>query len=202
MENLNEIYSKLLDVTNTDSDYVFTMKPIFNEHPGISWYKLHYDVVELKKKQYLKFVGDDVLYSKSTMSYIINKKEALLYYDKLLTLCKELFEDDLLEYIKVKFTNNLRKAEYYNFYRFVCYMFYYFIRQVLYGKLIYDKINYKMFRKWCLSNKIYDVTFKKSLINIIELFKRIDPTNEYYNDIQIFFNFITKDIQILWCISQ
>ena len=202
MESLNEIYFKLLDPTNTDSDYVFTTKLIFYEHPGISWHNLHYDVVEVKKKQYLKFNGDDRLYTNSTMSYIINKKKALSYYDKLLTICGDLFDDDLLDYIKVKFTNNLSKAEYYNFYRFVCYMFYYFIKQLLYGNLIYDKINYKQFRKWCLSNKIYDVTFKKSLINIIELFKRIDTTNEHYNDIQIFCNLLVKDIQILWTVSQ
>ena len=201
MENLNEIYSKLLDVTNTDSDYVFTMKPIFNEHPGISWYKLHYDVVEVKNKKYFKFNGDDKLYTNSTMSYIKNKKQVLLYYDRLLTICGD-FDDDILDYIKVKFTNNLNKAEYYNFYRFICFMFYYFINQLLYGKLIYDKINYKQFRKWCILHKIYNETFKKSLINIIELFKKIDITNEHYNDIQIFFNLIVKDIQILWTVSQ
>ncbi len=46
MESLNEIYSKLLDPTNTDSDYLFTLKPIFYEHTGISWHKLQYDVVK------------------------------------------------------------------------------------------------------------------------------------------------------------
>ena len=51
MESLNEIYSKLLDPTNTDSDYLFTLKPIFNEHPGISWHTLNYDVVEAKKQK-------------------------------------------------------------------------------------------------------------------------------------------------------
>ena len=202
MENLNELYFKLLDPTNTDSDYVFTMKPIFNEHTDITWHKLHYDVVELKKKQYFKFDGDEVFYPNSNSSYIKNKKQVLLYYDRLLTICGDLFDDDLLDYIKVKFTNNLNKASYYNFYRFICYMFYYFINQLLYGNLIYDRINYKSFRKWCLSNKIYNETVKKSLINIIELFKKIDITNEHYNDIQIFFNLIVKDIQILWCVSQ
>jgi hypothetical protein len=195
MESLNEIYSKLLDPTNDDSVYLFTLKPIFNDHPGISWHKLHYDVVEVKNKKYFKFNGDDIFYPNSTMSYIVDKKAALLYYDKLITICGDLFDEDLLDYIKVKFTNNLNKASFYHFYRFVCYMFYYFINQLLHGNLIYDKITHKQFRKWCLSNKIYDETVKKSLINMIYSFKKIDTTNQHYNDIQIFCNLIVKDHQ-------
>ena len=63
------------------------------------------------------------------------------------------------------------------------YMRYYFMLHLLDNKLMYDKINYKNFRKWCINPKIYssDNTKNQAIINLLDVYKTLlkQENNEY-----------------------
>ena len=202
MENLNDIITKLKDdINNTSMYYNFE---VFEVDNIISWNKVNYEFIEIKKKKYYKFNGDEQLYPYSS-TYTEMKHEILLYYKQILKIAGNLFDNDLIQYINQKFINKLNKGDYYNFLRFTMYMWYYYMRHLNDNRIIYDKITYKQFRKWCLNNKLYsggDLTINQGIINLLLVYEQIKNNTENINDIQIFINKVVKNINFLWCLSQ
>jgi len=202
MENLNDIITKLKDdINNTSMYYNFE---VFEINRDINWNRLKYEIIEHKNKVYFKYDGDNKLYSTSN-TYIPMKHEILLYYKKILQIAEYLFDDNLIEYMNQKFINNLNKGNYYNFLRFTMYLWYYYLKHIIDNSIMYDKITYKQFRKWCLNNKLYsggDIPMNQAIINLLLVYDQIKNKTEHINDIQIFINKVVKNINFLWCLSQ
>ena len=202
MENLNDIITKLKDdINNTSMYYNFE---VFEVDNIISWNKVNFEFIEIKKKKYYKFNGDEKLYPCSS-TYIEMKHEILLYYKKILQIAEYLFDDDLIEYMNQKFINNLNKGDYYNFLRFTMYLWYYYLKHIIDNSIMYDKITYKQFRKWCIQNKLYsggNIPMNQAIINLLLVYEQIKNKTEHINDIKIYINKVVKNINFLWCLSQ
>ena len=107
------IYKENEDKTNN----IFSLFPtqiIFKENNSITWNINNYEVVTHNKKNYYKFEDDETLYIYNTLSYITNKKEIFLYFNKLLVLLNGRIEQDIIKYLHEKFFNNINKCRFYD----------------------------------------------------------------------------------------
>lgn len=161
---------------------------IFKTHDSIKFNKKVFEVVEKKNKKYWKYEGDENLYIINYSSYIALKKELFLYFNQLMIILNNHIEQDIKDYLNMKFFNNIKSCKYYNCLRWFCCLFIYFLYTINDENLYLNKINYKDFRKYILNfhkNKTNYEIMKKVLI----AFKNIDFKYKYYEEIKEFLNF-------------
>ena len=184
-------YNENEDKTNNIFS-IFPTQIIFKENNSITWNINNYEVVTHNKKNYYKFEDDETLYIYNTLSYITNKKEIFLYFNKLLVLLTGRIEQDIIKYLHEKFFNNINKCRFYDCLRWFICLFYYWFKSIKNTGLFFNTINYKDFRKFILKNKTDAI---KQVQEILKEFNDIcHLTFQYYEDLKIFLNLVIPHI--------
>jgi hypothetical protein len=161
-----------------------------------NYLNIEYEILKIKNKDYYKFEDDPQFYPyKNGLSYIGLKKQLIKPFQLLIYLLENHIEDDIKEYLNIKFFNNISKADYYNFNSWFTYLFYYYFQSIRNPDLYFKVINYKNFRKWALKNAPQNSNNKIAIINILKEFNNICPfTYAYYGVLKSLFNFFLNFI--------
>ena len=95
-----------------------------NDNELIKFNKVKFEIIKQGKNHYYKYENDDKLYINNYSSYIELKKILFSHFENLLILINNNIDDDLKDYLNIKFFNNINKCRYYDFLRwFVVYLF-------------------------------------------------------------------------------
>ena len=161
---------------------------IFNDNELIKFNKVKFEIIKQGKNHYYKYENDDKLYINNYSSYIELKKILFSHFENLLFLINNNIDDDIKDYLNIKFFNNINKCRYYDFLRWFCCLFIYWFNSINNTNLNLNKINYKDFRKYILNfhkkKAFYDI-MKNMLID----FKNINYKFKYYEEVKTHLNF-------------
>ena len=161
---------------------------IFNDNELIKFNKVKFEIIKQGKNHYYKYENDDKLYINNYSSYIELKKILFSHFENLLFLINNNIDDDIKDYLNIKFFNNINKCRYYDCLRWFCCLFIYCFNSINNTNLNLNKINYKDFRKYILNfhkkKAFYDI-----MKNILIDFKKIDYKYKYYEEVKAHLNF-------------
>lgn len=160
---------------------------IFNDNESIKFNKVKFEIIKQGKNHYYKYENDYKLYINNYSTYIELKKKLFYYFENLLILLNNQIEQDIKDYLNIKFFNNINKCQYYDCLKWFCCLFIYFFNSINNPKLNLNKINYKDFRKYILNHK--KIMFYDIMKNILIDFKKIDYKYKYYEEVKAHLNF-------------
>jgi hypothetical protein len=202
-ERETTIINNLINYIKKDNDPICNYYPfdktIFITHDKIKWNQLQFKIIEKpKKKLYYLFEGDEALYPYSNnMTYIKLKKELLLYFNRLLLLLHGHIDDGIIDYLNIKFFNNINKLKYYNCLNWFIGLFLIFLNSTSGFNICFYRINYKEFRKYIIKHRFIEP--EQQIKQILIKFQNICPsTYRHYEDLKVFFNFVIPHIENGW----
>jgi len=180
--------------SNHDIFRIFPYQIIFKTIKPHPLYTVKFTTVIKNKKHYFKFEDDDKLYINNSSSYITNKKDLFLYFERLLYFLNNKIDDEIIDYLNAKFFNNINKCKYYDCLRWFMCLFYYWFKIIRKDEQYLYKINYKEFRQFILKNKEAPII---KVQQILKEFLNIEYTYKFYEDLKIMLNFIIPNIIIM-----
>ena len=159
---------------------------IFNDNESIKFKNVKYEIITQGKKKFYKYENDDFLYIEDCQSYNFFKKKLFFYLENLLILLNNKIEQDIKDYINIKYFNNINKCNFNKCLSFYIYLFIYWINSINNPNL--KRINYKTFKKYIYKfhNK---KTFYDIIKNILIVFKNIEYNFKFYEELKEHINY-------------
>ena len=190
----NEKIDNIINGVTTHYNWFYNLNILENKDKFLfqvpDYYLIEYTTIKKGKITLHQFEDDEKLYNIHNLSYMLLKKKLLKPFKILLNLMNEFIDEDIRHFLNVKFFNNLNKADYYNMCAWFVYLFYYYFKILLNNNNIIN-INYRLFRQWCLNNKIiertnttgYNIVENEAIKKILLLYKNEMPDKWKNNDV-------------------
>jgi len=189
-QKINKIIS--FDYKNKMSYEIYNIihydEKLFTEHDLIKFHILKIENIKKKNRNYLKFNGEEKLYINSYSSYIVQKQQLFLYFKKLLTLLKNHIDQDVKDYLNIKFFSNINKCKYFDCVRWFTCLFIYWFKLIINNYYCSNVTNYKDFRKEVLKNFAHENPYELCK-EILQEFNNISHDFQHYEYLKIFINF-------------